>query len=183
MNGKIRFAAPSDAGAMLEIYAPYVLNTAITFEYDVPTEAEFRGRVEKITEKYPWIVYEEEGKILGYAYAGPDRTRAAYQWTVESSLYVAAEERDRGIGSALYDVLFDILTKQNFCICYAVITADNEFSVKMHGKYGFREAGFLKNSGYKLGAWHSVVTLEKQLNEPLVPPKPVVPIGELCYTF
>ena len=166
---------------MLGIYAPYVENTAISFEFDVPSKEEFRLRMAKIMERYPWIVYEEEGRILGYAYAGPDRTRAAYQWTVESSIYIDSSSNGRGIGSALYDVLFDILQKQNFCLCYAVITAGNDVSVKMHEKYGFHQIGFAENSGYKLGAWHSVVALEKRLNPFLVPPKPVIPIGELHY--
>ncbi len=183
LKGRIRFAAPSDAEEVLRIYAPYIENTNITFEYSVPTLEEFKLRMEEIEEKYPWIVYEEEGKVLGYAYGGPDKTREAYQWTVESSIYLSPKAKGRGIGSALYETLLDILTKQNFCLCYAIIVDDNVPSLKMHEKYGFVKNGFLKNSGYKLKAWHSVVTLEKQLNEFLVPPKPIIPIGELSYEF
>lgn len=181
LRGKIRFASPRDAGEILGIYAPYVENTAISFEYTVPTKEEFRLRIEKIAERYPWIVYEEEAGILGYAYAGPDRERAAYQWTAESSVYVAPSARGRGIGPALYDVLFDILRKQNFCLCSAIITADNEASLKMHEKCGFYRVGFSESSGYKLGAWHGIVTMEKRLNPFLVPPKPVIPIGEIDF--
>ncbi len=137
----------------------------------------------EIMKVYPWIVYEENGKILGYAYGGPYLTRDAYQWTVECSIYLDTDSRGRGIGSALYDVLFDILKKQNFCVCYSLVSADNVPSLKMHEKYGFAQIGVLKSSGYKLGVWHSVVILEKQLNEFLVPPRPIIPINEVEYKF
>ena len=109
---------------MLRIYAPYIENTSITFEYDVPSVSEFALRIEEIQKKYPWIVYEEEGKILGYAYGGPMLTRAAYQWTVESSVYVSEKAKGRGIGTLLYDTLLDMLKKQNFCVCYALVIAE-----------------------------------------------------------
>ncbi len=177
----IRFAKPSDAKAILSIYAPYIEKTAVTFEYDVPSVEEFAFRISEITAHYPWIVYEEEGEILGYAYGGPDHTRAAYQWTVESSVYISENAKGRGIGKALYEELFKILKAQNFCVCYAIIIEENEISLKMHEKFGFKQIGFAKNSGYKLGAWHSVVTMEKQLNEFSVPPKPVISITKLEY--
>lgn len=177
----IRFALPDDAAAMLKIYAPYIINTSITFEYDVPTEDAFRARIVEITKKYPWFVYEEDGKILGYAYGSPQYSRAAYQWTVEASIYVDESAKGRHIGTALYDVLLDCLAKQNFCLCYSLIVDDNLPSLKMHEKLGFIEIGRANNTGYKHGAWHGVVTLEKQLNEFTVPPKPIIPITELGY--
>ena len=183
MRGKIRFANSGDAQAILNIYAPYIEKTAITFEYEVPSLAEFSARIEEIQKKYPWIVYEEDGKILGYAYGGPEYTRAAYQWTVETSVYLAEEARGKGIGTALYEKILDILKKQNFCLCYVLINDDNEASVKMHEKFGFRTIGLRKNCGYKFEKWHSVVIMEKQLNEFAVPPKPVIPIGKLDYDF
>ncbi len=183
MTGKIRFATEKDAGAILGIYAPYIEKTAITFEYDVPSLEEFSGRIAEIQKKYPWIVYEENGEILGYAYGGPEYTRAAYQWTVETSVYVSEKAKGKGIGTALYKVVLDILKKQNFCICYVLVNEDNEISLKMHEKYGFKNIGVRKNCGYKFEKWHSVVFLEKQLNEFSVPPKPVIPIGELEYEF
>ena len=166
---------------MLEIYRPYVENTPITFEYDVPSEKEFSERVADIQKKYPWIVYEEEGEVLGYAYGGPEHTRAAYQWTVETSVYVSEKAKGKGIGTILYDKVLDILKKQNFCICYVLIIGSNGVSLKMHEKYGFKTVGIRRNSGYKLGAWHDVVVMEKQLNEFSVPPKPIIPIGKLDY--
>ena len=183
MKGKIRFAAEKDAKAILEIYAPYIEKTAITFEYEVPSLSEFSGRIAEIQKKYPWIVYEEEGEILGYAYGGPEYTRAAYQWTVETSVYLSEKARGKGIGSLLYEKVLDILKKQNFCLCYALVNEDNLASAKLHEKFGFKTVGFRKNCGYKHGKWHSVVFMEKQLNEFSVPPKAIVPIGELEYEF
>lgn len=183
MSGKIRFANPEDAGAILSIYAPYIENTSITFEYDVPSVFDFAERIAEIQRKYPWIVYEEDGEILGYAYGSPMLTRAAYQWTAESSVYVSEKAKGKGIGSLLYDVLFDILKKQNFCVCYALVIAENEASVKMHEKYGFRRVGLLENSGYKFGGWHSVILMEKQLSPFSENPKPIIPMGELEYEF
>ena len=183
MTGKIRFATEKDAEEILEIYAPYIKKTAITFEYDVPSLLEFSGRIAEIQKKYPWIVYEENGKILGYAYGGPEYTRAAYQWTVETSVYLSEEARGKGIGTALYEKILDILKKQNFCICYAKINDDNKASIMMHEKYGFKQIGIKKNCGYKFEKWHSVVFFEKQLNEFSVPPKPIIPITELEYEF
>lgn len=183
MTGKFRFATEKDAEAILKIYAPYIEKTAITFEYEVPSLSEFSERIAKIREKYPWIVYEEDGEILGYAYGGPEYTRAAYQWTVETSVYISENARGKGIGTALYEKILDILKKQNFCVCYVLINDDNEASVKLHEKFGFKQNGYRKNCGYKFEKWHSVVFFEKQLNEFSVPPKPVIPINELNYEF
>lgn len=183
MNGKIRFASEKDAEAILSIYAPYIEKTCITFEYSVPALPEFSARMAEIQRKYPWIVYEEDGKILGYAYGGPEHTRDAYQWTVETSVYVAEEAKGKGIGTLLYEKLLGILKKQNFCICYVLIIGSNSVSLRMHEKFGFRTIGIRKNSGYKLGAWHDVVVMEKQLGDFSVPPKPVIPIGELENEF
>ena len=142
MTGKIRFAAEKDAEAILKIYAPYIEKTAITFEYEVPSLSEFSKRIAEIQKKYPWIVYEEEGEILGYAYGGPEYTRAAYQWTVETSVYLSEKARGKGIGTALYEKILDILKKQNFCVCYVLINDDNEASIKLHEKFGFVKNGF-----------------------------------------
>ena len=139
MTGKIRFATEKDAKEILEIYAPYIEKTAITFEYEVPSLSEFSGRIAEIQKKYPWIVYEEDGEVLGYAYGGPEYTRAAYHWTCETSVYVSEEARGQGIGAALYEKILDILKKQNFCVCYVLIIDDNEASVKMHEKFGFKQ--------------------------------------------
>lgn len=167
----------------MQIYAPYVEKTAVTFEYNVPSESEFLSRIEDISQKYPWIVYEENGYILGYAYGGPEYTRDAFQWTVESSVYVSENARGKGVGTLLYKTLLDILEKQNFCVCGALITESNESSVKMHERFGFETVGIRKNCGFKHGKWHSLVIMEKRLCEFSEEPKPIIPITELKYDF
>lgn len=169
--------------ALLNIYAPYVEKTAVTFEYNVPSETEFLGRIENISRKYPWIVYEENGEILGYAYGGPEYTRDAFQWTVESSVYVSESARGKGIGTLLYKTLFDILKKQNFCVCSALITESNRTSVKIHESFGFETVGTRKNCGFKHGKWHSLVIMEKRFCDFSKEPKPIIPITELNYEF
>lgn len=172
---KIRVASPKDAAAMLAIYAPYVEKTAISFEYAVPALSEFRRRIGDILKRYPWLVYEENGQILGYAYGGPDRTRDAYQWMAEVSVYVSEEARGKGVGTALYDVLLSLLENQNFCLCTALITEENAPSAAFHEKFGFRKIGTLENAGYKNGAWHGMTTYQKDLSDRALPPKSVIP--------
>ena len=110
----IRLARPSDASTLLAIYAPYVENTAITFEYEVPTIEDFANRIEKTLEKYPYLVAEEDGLILGYAYASTYYARAAYDWAVELSVYVSQDARGKGVGSKLYDKLEDLLEQMGY---------------------------------------------------------------------
>lgn len=183
MTGKIRPAAFADAEQLLGIYAPYIEHTSYTFEYDVPSLEEFCRRIKEISEKYPWLVYEENGKILGYAYGGPLYTRSAYQWTVEDSVYISPEAKGKGIGTLLLEKLLDILKKQGFCVCYSLIVSDNIPSLKMHEKFGFSKCGFAENTGFKFGEWHSIVTLEKRLNKPPSLPKPVIPFSKLKISF
>lgn len=179
LSGVIRAATTGDAAALCAIYAPYVEKTSITFEYAVPSVSEFEKRIETTLRKYPWLVYEENGVLLGYAYGGPDRTRDAYQWMVEASVYLSEEARGRGIGTALYTTLFETLTAQNFCRCTALITEGNEASFFLHKKFGFTVCGHMDNAGYKFGAWHGMTTMEKLLNPFEVPPKAVIPFPEL----
>ena len=179
LPGKIRVATVADAAALRALYAPYVENTSVTFEYAVPTVPEFEVRVEQTLRKYPWLLYEENGVILGYAYAGADRTREAYQWMAESSIYLSEEAWGRGIGTALYSALFSVLTAQNFCRCTALITEGNEPSFRLHEKFGFTVCGHMDRAGYKLGAWHGMTTMEKFLNPFTVPPKAILPFPEL----
>lgn len=180
LTDNIRIATTEDADRIAEIYAPYVIKTPFTFEYTPPSAEEMRRRMEEIQQKYPWLVYEENGEILGYAYGGPDHTRDAYRWTVEDSVYVAEEATGRGIGKKLLGELLKLLQKQGFCICYALIVEGNAPSLKMHDKFEFYRCGFAKNAGFKLGGWHSVVTLEKQLNDFALPPPEVTPFPNLC---
>lgn len=170
-KGKIRVAAIADAKAMLEIYAWYVENTSLTFEYDVPSLKEFENRVEKTLEYYPWLVYEEEGRVLGYAYAGKFRTRAAYDWVVETTIYLSREVRGRGIGRELYTKLETILKAQGIVKTIAVITCPADeysdfHSVQFHKNMGYSSAGRLDFVGYKFGRWYSTITMDKLINEP-----------------
>ena len=168
-NFEIRIARPEDAEALLKIYRPYVERTAVSFECAVPSVEEFRGRIERTLEKYPYLLAEHDGEILGYAYAGAPWERAAYRWCAESSVYLAPEARGRGVGKALYQALEDILRRQGYRTRYALVTTDNEASIGFHEAIGFVRRAFFPNCGYKLGTWHGVVWLEKQLAPPDAP--------------
>lgn len=166
----IREATSADAARLAEIYAYYVLNTAITFEIDAPDEKEFARRIKKTEEKYPYIVCGEEGRVLGYAYASPLKGRAAYYPSVELSVYIDKDVRGKGIGKALYAELEKRLKKQNITNLYACITyADSpdeyltDASVKFHLRMGFKEVGEFHNCAEKFGNRYGVKWLEKFL--------------------
>lgn len=168
---KIRMIEEKDIQAVLDIYKPYIETTAITFETEVPTYEEFVQRVNHKLEQFPWLVYEEEGKILGYAYASLMRERAAYSWDAELSVYLQEGNHGLGIGSKLYLVLEAILKEMNFVNLYGCITYPNEKSVRLHQKLGYKEIGIFHNSGYKLGSWHDVLWMEKQIRPWTTPEK------------
>ena len=172
----IRFARPSDIPAILDIYGPYVLNTAISFEYTVPSLEEFTQRFQQITRQFPWLVWEEDGKILGYAYGSLPFGRAAYRWCAASSIYLAPSAHGRGIGRKLYAALEALLRKQGYRKTYAIITSDNPGSLRFHEKTGFRFVAELPDCGFKFGNFYGVVWMEKLLNTEEIPqdfPKPV----------
>jgi L-amino acid N-acyltransferase YncA len=160
---KIRLAQKSDAPALLHIYAPYILNTSITFEYEVPSAAEFAARIESVTRAFPWFVCEIDGKAAGYMYAALFKTRAAFQWDAEISVYLSSDFHRLGIASALYSCLENILTAQGYLNLYALITVPNPVSVGFHESKGFRPVCIYRNTGFKLGEWHDMTVLEKQL--------------------
>lgn len=160
---EFRLAKKSDAKRLLEIYKPYVEKTAITFEYEVPTIAEFEKRIEKIGSRYPYIVAIENDKIIGYAYAGAYRERAAYDWVVELSIYLDENERQHGAGSALYQKLLTSLSVLNYQRAYACITYPNPASVAFHKKFGFEQIGLFPKAGYKFEQWYGIVWLERSL--------------------
>lgn len=178
-NITLRMATIEDAEQILAIYAPYCTETVITFEYEVPTLEEFQGRMKNIMEKYPYIVAEHDGKIVGYAYASAYRTRAAYQWDVESSIYVDMNCRASGVGSALYARLLDLLKKQNIRNVYACVTLPNEASERIHAKFGFDYAGMLHKAGFKAGEWQNVGWFEKHFEYESEVPEPVKWIHEI----
>jgi phosphinothricin acetyltransferase len=171
----IRSAAESDVPEMLCIYAPYVENTTYTFEYTVPTEEEFLVRFQDITAQFPWLVWEENGRVLGYAYGSLPFARAAYAWAGEVSIYLAADARGRGIGRKLYPALEQLMEYQGYRVLYAIITEENRISMEFHKALGYRQAGVFSRCGLKFGRWLSVVWMEKRLNSVGIPSKPPCP--------
>ena len=183
----IRPADAADAEAILAVYAPYVLNTAVTFEIDVPDLQSFRDRVEGILKEYPYLVAEKDGKILGYAYASPFHSRAAYRHTAEMSVYLNGECRQQGVGRQLYQELERRLLRQNVFILYACITSTDrqedpfltDGSIRFHEKMGYRTIGEHRLCGYKFDRWYSVVWMEKMIADRPDTPEPFVPYPEL----
>ena len=157
----IRIAVDADVPAMLAIYSPYILNTTHTFEYDVPSEVEFFQRFHTITTQFPWLVYEEKGEILGYAYASAPFERAAYRWCAEDSIYLRPEAQGRGIGTRLCLALEKVLFYQGYRRIYALITAENEKSITFHQKLGYTLRAELPHAGLKFGRWIGVVWMDK----------------------
>ncbi len=177
MKDLIRFVRPQDAARILEIYAPYITDTVISFEYDVPELADFTARVEKISSKYPYLVYERDGVVVGYAYASPYIERAAYDYTVDLSVYVDAAYCGQNIGECLYAALLDILAKQGFYNAYACITATNQNSLNFHKRMGFTDAGTHPLAGFKHGRWLDVCWYYKRLQADTNPPLPLKQIN------
>lgn len=178
-NFSIRIATPDDAAALLKIYAPYVENTFITFEYEVPTLEDFQGRIRNTLKKYPYLVAVENDKIIGYAYASAFKGRAAYDWSVETSIYVQQGAHSKGIGSALYEELELWLRKQNVCNICACIAHPHPQSEAFHTKFQYKQVAHFHKSGYKLGQWVDMVWMEKELTPHQTPPTPFIPFSEL----
>lgn len=175
----IRMATVSDVPQILAIYAPYVENTAISFEYTVPTQADFEKRFLSVTARFPWLVWEENGKILGYAYGSLPFERAAYQWCCEASIYLHPDAHRRGIGKKLYTHLADLLRQQGYQKVYAIVTTANEGSVAFHKAMGYRITATMPDCGYKFGKWYGTFWLEKALADSDAPEKPPVTVHEI----
>ncbi|WP_434504295.1 GNAT family N-acetyltransferase [Prevotella sp.] len=168
----IRLATVDDAEELLKIYGPYVTDTAITFEYDVPTLEEFRNRIIKTLSRYPYLVAEKNGKIIGYAYAGPFKERAAYQWAVETSLYLDRSYRGNGLGRILHDALCEALRKQgilNMNACVTYTSKEDEYlthaSLKFHKRLGYTIAAHFHKCGKKFDRWYDIIWMEKHIGE------------------
>lgn len=162
---KIRIAKVEDAKEILEIYAPYILNTAVSFEQVVPVVEEFENRIADTIDLFPYLVYEQDGEILGYAYAGKHGVRHAFLYSVNVSVYVSENQQGKGIGKILYEKLFEIIKEQGYYTAFSAITAENEKSIAMHKKFGFEQVGYFKNVGYKFDRWLDLVWLQKELND------------------
>lgn len=176
----IRNAKLDDAAILLEIYRPYVEKTAISFEYVVPSLEEFINRMNKVKQRYPYIVAEKDGEIVGYAYASTFHSRAAFDWCVETTVYVREGHRKSGIGKKLYRALEEALSKQNVLNLYACIAYTekpdehlNNNSVEFHEHFGYRLIGIFEKCGYKFGRWYDMVWMEKQIGEHKDNPLPV----------
>ena len=185
----IRIAVPADAVRIAEIYRPYVLTTAITFEYDPPSAEEMAARIASTLPAFPYLVWEENGVVLGYAYAHPLYARAAYQWNAELSVYVEMDHRGGGIGGKLYRCLMEILRLQGIQSVYACITEPNPASVAFHHALGFEDLAKYPHCGFKHGKWYGVNWLVKHLveltDETPVPRRPVdeLPAQQLLYVM
>ena len=185
---QIRVATKEDAEALLAIYAPYVEKTAITFEYEVPSIEEFRCRIQETLKKYPYLVAEKNGKIVGYAYAGAFHARPAYDWAAEMSIYLREDQRHRGTGRRLYAALEAVLRAQHIQNLYACIGypdgADDAHltknSAQFHAHLGYRLVGEFPRCGYKFGTWYSMVWMEKCIGAHEANPAPVRPFPELA---
>jgi phosphinothricin acetyltransferase len=152
----IRLATAADAAAVAAIYAPYVRDTAISFETEPPDPAEMARRIGSVGERYPWLVAADAAGLLGYVYAGEHRVRAAYRWDADVAVYLDPRAHRRGIGSALYRRLFALLRAQGYVNAYAGIALPNAASVGLHQALGFQPVGVYREVGYKHGAWHDV---------------------------
>lgn len=172
----IRCAREDDAREFLRIYAYYVVHTAVTFDWETPGEEEFRKKIRQTLKRYPFLAAEEDGEILGYAYAGPFKDRAAYDWSVETSIYVSKDQQGKGIGRALYQALEERLTAQGIQNAYACISyTDTEdetltnASMRFHRRMGYQLCGTFRKCGYKFGRWYDMIWMEKMLGDHGVP--------------
>jgi L-amino acid N-acyltransferase YncA len=175
----IREARSGDAAGLLAIYGPVVRETAISFEVAVPSLEEMRRRIDETLPRMPWLVVVAGDDVAGYAYAGPHRTRAAYQWSVDVSVYVHPRHHRAGVGRALYSALLDLLVLQGYCRAYAGITLPNPASVGLHEALGFRPVGVYSGVGFKVGAWHDVGWWQRPLGAPPPHPAPPRPLAEI----
>lgn len=167
----VRDARASDANALLDIYAPFVTDTAVSFELTPPTVAEFEARIASAQSQWAWLVAERAGQIAGYAYASAFRTRAAYRFTVETSAYVHPAHRGQGVARALYLRLFEVLIEKGYCNAYAGIALPNEVSIEFHKSLGFTPVGVFHRGGWKFGKWHDISWWEVELREEPPPPR------------
>lgn len=174
----VRMAVPEDAESLLAIYAPYIRETCITFEYEVPSVREFRSRMEEVLKSYPWLVCEQDGGPAAYAYAHRYMTRAAYQWDAELSVYTDRNRTGQGIGRALYTALMEILKLQNVKNVYGIVTSPNPPSEALHYAMGFSLMGVSRKTGFKQGHWIDVSWFERSIASLAEAPGPLLKMSE-----
>ena len=182
----VRMAEESDAEELLSIYSYYVKHTAVSFDYEVPSLSEFTEKMKDIKKRYPYLVVEEDGEVRGYAYAAVFKERVAYDWSVETTIYLDPEYKGRGYGKALYEKLEELLKKQNIQnmnACIACIDVEDEYltndSPRFHHHMGFQMVGKFHKSGCKFGRWYDMIWMEKIIGDHREPPLPVCPVTEI----
>lgn len=159
----IRMANLEDAAAIQTIYEPYILNTSITFEYEAISLEAFRQRMASVLIQFPWLVCEDSGRIVGYAYCSRFKERAAFDWDCECSVYIEESQHHKGIATALYEKLFNLVVAQGYYNIYALINASHQSSISLHKKFGFIETGIYEKTGYKLGKWCDLLVMVKRI--------------------
>lgn len=179
MKANIRLATPGDSQAILDIYGSYILETAVSFETQVPSVAEMAERIQGICQAYPYLICEEGGVVLGYAYASRHAVRAAYCYDVDLSIYLHRDRQHTGLGKALYEALFALLRAQGYYNAYAAYTEPNDKSRRFHEKLGFQTVGTFTKAGYKLGKWRDLTWLSLVLQDYLDAPSPTIPVTQL----
>jgi L-amino acid N-acyltransferase YncA len=172
----VRSAIPDDASSCVAIYRPYVENTAITFEVDVPTVAEMSGRITAARVAHEWLIVEDAGRVVGYAYAHAFNPRAAYQWSAETSIYIGAHHHRSGAGRKLYTHLLRRLTERGYRRAFAGVTQPNQASNAFHRSFGFRDAGLYRRVGWKHDCWHDVAWMQLDLPPDAEQDRPPTPI-------
>lgn len=183
---EIRVADVNDAEDIRRIYGPYVIETAISFEYQVPSVEDFKKRIENTLKLYPYLVAIQDGRLVGYAYAGPFHSRAAYSHSVELSIYLDANMKRQGLGRKLYNKLFELLLAQNIYNVHACIASPDgeddrvsDDSEHFHERLGFKRVGRHERCGYKFGKWYSIIWMDKRLTDlPDEAPR-VIPFGQM----
>ncbi len=163
MSTEFLTATKQDIKEILDVYAPYILNTVITFETEVPSLDSFTKRIDDILSKYPFFVCKHNGKVVGYSYASKFKERAAYNSSVETTVYISPDFHKKGVGTTLYTMLLESIKEHNYYMAYACISLPNEKSIALHNKLGFTLAGTLHNAGYKFGKYIDIVFYEKKL--------------------
>ncbi len=174
-----RRATEEDVVSILAIYAPYVTDSAITFEYDVPSEEEFRQRIRTISAEYPYFVCESDGQIIGYAYAHRHMERAAYQWNAEISIYIRQGFTGKGLGKTMCQALIDLLRLQGIRNVFSCVTIPNERSAHLHHSMEFSTEGIFQNAGYKCGKWQTIAWFRKNIAPYSNEPAPFLPISRI----
>lgn len=188
MDIKIRTATVEDAAKLLEIYRYYIEETAVTFEYEVPSVEEFQGRIRHVLEHYPYLVAEEDGEIIGYSYADRLRPRAAFGWDVEMTVYLNHDMRRGGLGCRLYTLMEEILREQGVVNAVSLITKPTDEysdfnSVQFHEKMGYKHVGELKDCGYKFNRWYTLLYMDKQIGTPQENMPPIKDFNEVREKF